>query len=209
VINRATIETRGQVILARDSTLIISAFHSNCGGETTSSEDVWLSEQTYLKGVRDPYCISSRNARWEKSISRNEWLTYLRKNGYKGASDDQIAYSFVQLSRQTDFRAGSFSLPLRTIRTDLNLRSTFFSVADSGESVILKGRGYGHGVGLCQEGAMAMAAKGFNYLQIMDFYYTGIFVANIKDAVLIPEAEALPINNSQEVEGADHSHDGR
>jgi len=207
VINRATLETKGQVILSSDSTLIISAFHSNCGGETSSSEDVWLSEQPYLKSVRDPYCVSSRNARWEKPFKRNEWLGYLRKNGYKGNSEDQVAYSFVQLSRQTDFRAGSFSLPLRTMRTDLNLRSTFFSVADSGESVILKGRGYGHGVGLCQEGAMAMAARGFKYLQIIDFYYTGIFVADIKDAVLLPDDDTLPVNNIQEVNEDGHSHD--
>jgi stage II sporulation protein D len=205
VINRATLETKGQVILASDSTLIISAFHSNCGGETSSSGDVWLSEQPYLKSVRDPYCGSSRNARWEKSFPRDEWLAYLRQNGYKGNPDDQLQYGFVQLSRQTDFRAGTFSIPLRTMRTDLKLRSTFFSVAISGESVILKGRGYGHGVGLCQEGAMAMAAKGFNYRQIIDFYYTGIFVANIKDAVLIPEDDALPVNNSQEIEGDNHS----
>ncbi len=207
VINRATLETKGQVILSSDSTLIISAFHSNCGGETSSSEDVWLSEQPYLKSVRDPYCVSSRNARWEKPFNRNEWLGYLRKNGYKGNSEDQVAYSFVQLSRQTDFRAGSFSLPLRTMRTDLNLRSTFFSVADSGESVILKGRGYGHGVGLCQEGAMAMAARGFKYLQIIDFYYTGIFVADIKDAVLLPDDNTLPVNNTQEIFDGDHSPD--
>jgi len=209
VINRATLETKGQVILARDSTLIISAFHSNCGGETSSSEDVWLSGQPYLKSVRDPYCSSSRNARWEKSFTKNEWLSYLKKNGYKGTSVDQLPFSFVQLSRQSDFRAGSFSIPLRTIRTDLNLRSAFFSVADSGESVILKGRGYGHGVGLCQEGAMAMAVKGFNYIQIIDFYYTGIFVASIKDAVLIPEDDTLPVNNLQEIAGDDHSHGSR
>jgi len=209
VINRATLETKGQVILAGDSTLIISAFHSNCGGETSSSEDVWLSGQPYLKSVRDPYCGSSRNARWEKSFTKNEWISYLKKNGYKGTSVDQVPFSFVQLSRQSDFRAGSFSIPLRTIRTDLNLRSAFFSVADSGESVILKGRGYGHGVGLCQEGAMAMAVKGFNYLQIIDFYYTGIFVANIKDAILIPEDDTLPVNNLQEIAGDDHSHGSR
>jgi stage II sporulation protein D len=207
VITRATLETKGQVILASDSTLIISAFHSNCGGETSSSEDVWLSQQPYLKSVRDPYCVSSRSSGWEKTFTRNEWLGYLRKNGYKGTSEDKAAFTFVQLSRQTDFMAGSFSLPLRTMRTDLNLRSTFFSVADSGESVILKGRGYGHGVGLCQEGAMAMAARGFKYLQIINFYYSGVFVADIKNAVLLPDDNALPVNNIQDINDDGHSPD--
>ena len=49
LLNEAALETKGLVILDKDSTLIISAFHSNCGGETSSSEDVWLSGQPYLK----------------------------------------------------------------------------------------------------------------------------------------------------------------
>ncbi len=66
---------------------------------------------------------------------------------------------------------------LRTIRTDLNLRSAFFSVVPEGDTIKLKGRGYGHGVGLCQEGAMAMAAKGSDYKQIIDFYYVGVIIS--------------------------------
>ena len=67
----------------------------------------------------------------------------------------------------------------------MNLRSAFFSVYADGDSVILKGRGYGHGVGLCQEGAMAMAKGGKKYRQILDFYYSGIILADIKNAVIL------------------------
>ena len=68
----------------------------------------------------------------------------------------------------------------------MNLRSAFFSVVPEGDSLLFKGRGYGHGVGLCQEGAMAMADIGFNYQQIIKFYYFGVFVSNIKNAVILP-----------------------
>jgi stage II sporulation protein D len=78
-----------------------------------------------------------------------------------------------------------FSIPLRTIRSDLNLKSTFFSVFTEGDSVILKGRGYGHGVGLCQEGAMVMASNGFKYRDIINFYYTGVIISDIKNAVFL------------------------
>jgi stage II sporulation protein D len=74
-------------------------------------------------------------------------------------------------------------MPLRTIRSDLNLRSTFFSVYANSDSVILKGRGYGHGVGLCQEGAMVMASKGFKFKDIINFYYSGVIISDIKNAV--------------------------
>jgi stage II sporulation protein D len=45
------------------------------------------------------------------------------------------------------------------------------------------GRGYGHGVGLCQEGAMNMASKGFSCRQIIDFYYFGVFIDDIKNVI--------------------------
>ena len=186
LLNKETLETRGLVILDKDSSLIISAFHSNCGGETSSSDDVWLSGQPYLKSVVDPYCITSRNATWRKSYPVNEWLSYIRKSGYKGNIENPSIFNFHQDSRLTDYKIGSLKIPLRTIREDLNLRSTFFSVFAVGDSIILKGRGYGHGVGLCQEGAMEMAARGFNYKQIIDFYYFGVLISDIKNAVALP-----------------------
>jgi stage II sporulation protein D len=176
LIIRAARETRGQVILASDSTPIISAFHSNCGGETSPSEDVWLSSQPYLKKVSDPYCLTSRNAKWQGRTGLSDWIRYLKKTGYSGKTDDVSLFNFSQIKRVNSYRAGDFTLPLRQIRTDFNLRSTFFSLTVDGDSVVFKGRGYGHGVGLCQEGAMVMAAKGFNYRQIIEFYYTGVFI---------------------------------
>jgi stage II sporulation protein D len=185
LLNKAAMETMGLVILNRDSTLIISAFHSNCGGQTSSSDDVWLAGQSYLKSVVDPYCTSSRNASWQKSIPLTEWVKYIRKSGYLGKAEDPSVFNFKQESRLTDYNVRSFSLPLTTIRYDLNLRSTFFSVFVHNDSVILKGRGYGHGVGLCQEGAMEMAEKGFSYRQIVSFYYSGVFISDIKNAVIL------------------------
>jgi stage II sporulation protein D len=188
IINNAVYETENQVILDKDSILIIAAFHSNCGGETATSEDVWLANQPYLKSVTDPYCIASRNSKWEKTVKLTDWIDILKKSGYQGSTEKSEVFNFVQNTRVTDYRTGSFSLPLRTIRTELNLRSTFFSVAANGGSVVLKGRGYGHGVGLCQEGAMVMAAKGFSYKKIIDFYYSGVWISDIKNAVILPES---------------------
>ena len=185
LLNEAAIETRGLVILDKDSILIISAFHSNCGGETSSSEDVWLSGQPYLKSVSDPYCIRSRSAAWQKSYSLSDWLKYIRRSGFYGNVNDPSMLNFSQENRLSDYKTATFSISLRTMRSDLNLRSTFFSVVTEGDSVILKGKGYGHGVGLCQEGAMAMAVKGFRYREIINFYYTGVIISDIKNAVLL------------------------
>jgi stage II sporulation protein D len=179
ILNKAAMETHNQVILDRDSVLIISAFHSNCGGQTSSSEDVWLTSQPYLKSVIDPHCLTSRNALWERSIGVGEWVGFLKKHGFSDNSGDPAQLGFSQKSRLTAYKAGTFTMSLRTIRTDLNLRSTFFSVVPEGDTIKLNGRGYGHGVGLCQEGAMAMAVKGFDYKQIIDFYYFGVIISDI------------------------------
>lgn len=182
-------KTRGRVILAPDSTLIISAFHSNCGGETSPSGYVWLTDVIYLKGIKDPWCASSRNAQWGKSYSTEEWTSYLRKSGETTGLENISQMTCSQENRGYEYTAGNISLPFVKIRDDLGLRSAFFSIIVENDSVILVGRGYGHGVGLCQEGAMEMAKRGYDYREIIDFYYTGVIIADIVEAIQREEAD--------------------
>lgn len=179
---RAVSETGNRVILAADSTLIISAFHSNCGGETSTSDFVWLSSHAYLKKVIDPWCLKSPNARWKKTITLSEWEACLKRLGFKPEGKTAQSYNFGQDTRQDLYRTGSFSIPFNSIRNDLNLKSAFFSVTREGNSIILSGRGYGHGVGLCQEGAMVMAARGFKSDEIIKFYYSDVIITDIKNS---------------------------
>jgi stage II sporulation protein D len=182
IIRNSVTDTRDLVITTPDSCLIMSAFHSNCGGETSPSQYVWLTDQPYLSKVIDPYCMNSRNAVWKKTISLTEWKELLKRNGYKGGPPDVSLYNFEQPSRVPDYIVGAFILPLRILRSELDLRSTFFSVSVNGDSVLLSGRGYGHGVGLCQEGAMVMSVKGFTFEDIIRFYYPGVRLIRIQDA---------------------------
>jgi len=178
VIVGATLATKGLVIMGKDSLPITATFHSNCGGETLASEDLWLTGHSYLKKVKDPYCTSSRNSRWNKIITVSDWIGYLKKSGMPSAPAQYASLNFNQPARMVSYRTGNFSIPFVQIRTDLGLRSSFFSVKVEGNEVILNGRGYGHGVGLCQEGAMVMASKGFDFRKIIDFYYKGVILEN-------------------------------
>jgi len=177
VIDEAVDATKGLVVTGPDSLLILTPFHSNCGGETVPSDRVWLTGLPYLKAVTDPYCLYSRNATWESEINLGDWKQYLEKKGYNGDGDPG-SLNFLQNSRKENYVTSGFHYPLENIRDDFSLRSTFFSVMVAGEKVQLKGRGYGHGVGLCQEGAMVMATRGFSYSQIIGFYYTGVTIMN-------------------------------
>jgi len=174
--------TAGRVIVTSDSTLIISAFHSNCGGETSPSEYVWVISVPYLTSVKDPYCTTSGNATWEKKVSVKEWRNVLAGYGYTGNTDVASGFVFNQNSRTMHYTIGSFRIPFYVLRNALGLRSAWFSVYAAGDSLLLRGRGYGHGIGLCQEGAMVMAGKGIKYEDIIRFYYPGVQIIDVRDA---------------------------
>lgn len=180
LINASVKHTSGQVAVTSDSSLIISAFHSNCGGETSPSEYVWLSAHPYLVKVVDPYCVTSKNSTWQKTVSLNEWAEMLSHNGYKEPADSAKQFLFRQRIRVMDYVTGQFKIPFSKIRIELGLRSSWFSVSEKGDSLLLSGKGYGHGVGLCQEGAMVMASAGKKFEEILKFYYPGVSVVGIE-----------------------------
>ena len=74
------------------------------------------------------------------------------------------------------------------IRNDWQLKSTFFSISVEGGNVVFRGRGYGHGVGMCQEGAMEMGRRGFKYGEIINFYYRNVIMMDVNALeIKIPE----------------------
>ncbi len=194
LITRAVNDTKGMVIVSPDSNLIIAAFHSNCGGETSPSEYVWPAKQSYLVKVTDPWCTRSRNAAWEKVIPAKSWISMLTRHGYSGQPDSTTVFDFARTSRVQEYVTGTFSLPFSRIRSELDLRSAWFSVKADGDSIRLSGRGYGHGVGLCQEGAIAMAGKGYHFNDIIAFYYPGVRILDIGSAKKSEDDKATPKN---------------
>lgn len=176
VIAEAVRETTGQVIVHNDSILINALFHSNSGGFTLSSADVWVTSLPYLQSVVDTFSLTGKNYSWSTSIPVVQWLNYLDSR-YKYPvyidSMRQLALNFCQAERQKYFY---HDIPLTAIRNDLKLRSTFFSVTSDRDMVVFNGYGYGHGVGLSQEGAIRMAELGYSCEEIIRFYYSGVAV---------------------------------
>lgn len=169
--------TEALIITDADSVPAIAAFHANSGGETQGAEKAWLTSVPYLKAVLDPFSIGQPGERWEISISAAKWLEYLKKNGFTmSKKPDYKRYEFTQQHRAVYYQAGDHKIELRKIREDWNLRSTYFSVVYNEGSYIFRGKGYGHGVGLSQEGAINMARKGYHYSDILNFYYHNIHI---------------------------------
>lgn len=187
--------TRGMVMVDPNIKMIHALFHSNCGGETMNAEDLWSKREPYLRATVDPYCRNAPHANWTKTYTRKEWVGYLeRRFGAKSMDKDHFAALLNYDPTCRDLYLGNtFPLvPLKHVREDLKLNSTYFSVKTTGDQVTLQGRGFGHGVGLCQEGAMRMAREGKSYTDILHQYYTDVHLVDVTTLDFFREEEPVP-----------------
>ena len=180
---KAVKETKNLVLVDDQMNYITASYFSNSGGQTVNVEDVWLKPLPYLRSIKDPYSKGTYNYRWEKKIPKDKWLNYLnRKHNFPLNEQAAVnaACNFNQPKRTKYFINWKYHILLTEIRTDWKLKSTFFSISDLDDYVLLKGKGFGHGVGLSQEGAMQMVKLGFGFLEVLRFYYTDVHLINLQ-----------------------------
>ncbi len=178
--SRGVRETAGEVLTYEDR--VIQAFyHSNCGGHTEASENVWGFALPYMRGVDCAYCLKSPSAKWEQSIPLKRFESSLRDSGYLVANLREIRTGRKNRSgRVTDVSLvsakGRLTISAVALRKAIGysiIKSTNFEVRIAGDDVLFAGIGYGHGVGLCQWGAKQRALDGFDYREILSYYYPG------------------------------------
>ena len=87
-------------------------------------------------------------------------------------------YCFYQPQRKSYYELFGSKIPLTEMRKDFKLSSTFFNIEQAADKIIFTGRGSGHGVGLCQQGAIEMVRKGYNFKKILGYYYKGVRLVN-------------------------------
>jgi len=178
-IQKAVDETTGKVIVDAKNSLVTSYFSANCGGQTCDAAYIWNTSVPYLESFVDTFCIHTRQAKWEKRIKKSSWDAYLNKEfglNKLGVDIGDLKYNFIQDQRKAFYIHPSLGIPLRDLRQKFNLKSTYFSTRLEGDEVVISGRGFGHGVGLCQEGAMQMALSGYSYQQIALFYFSRVSI---------------------------------
>ncbi|MCI5056298.1 MAG: SpoIID/LytB domain-containing protein, partial [Flavobacteriales bacterium] len=148
-IRSAVFYTSGMVLVDKNMKFLTAAYHSNCGGRTANSEDVWTHEKSYLRSVPDTFCLSQPHAVWEKRVSKSKWLNYLEMIHELELSNDNakiVDLNYSSNARDPYFLASDSSLTTTTIRADWKLRSSFFDIVQEEDEVVLKGKGFGHGV---------------------------------------------------------------
>ena len=176
--------TEGQIITDSLKNPIIAAFHSNCGGKTQNSEVGWTTSLPYLRSVTDTFCLNQPHAKWEVTIPFNKWNAYIASSS-QNFNDSSITKSLngtvedpFSLERQKYFTYKGKQILTKKLRLDWKFKSSWFTITEQKDSILVQGRGYGHGIGLCQEGAMHMAELDLTHEEIIHFYYTGVLIGN-------------------------------
>ena len=171
-IKLGTMQSYGMTLVDTSGALIETPFHSNSGGQTANSEDVWRAAVPYLRSVPDTFSWGMKQSDWHVTVSEKEWLGYFAKKH----KVDTAAMRDTLLFFQQPLRAARIlDIPLTRVRSDFKLKSTFFDVRYDSLShmVTLYGHGYGHGVGLSQEGCIRMVRLGIPFDSVLRHYYTG------------------------------------
>jgi stage II sporulation protein D len=179
--------TEGQFLLDDGGRTIDSYFGASCGGETADIATLWgTAPATYLPGVRDEFCESGPHAHWTDMITRNDLLRALQSDSRTNVGHrlDKVVITKRDATERAEFitlegehrkvvRGWDFKIVVGRVLGWNLLKSSRFEVSRSGTNFVFRGSGFGHGLGLCQEGAHVMAARGVSYQRILEKYFPG------------------------------------
>lgn len=174
----AVAATRHKILISGSGAPITAAFHSNCGGHTQGAEAVWRTSLPYLRCMADTFCLKGNHSHWETTVDSDKWGDWLA--AARGHADGPT--SLLPTERKPHLMDTTVAIRAAAARAAFGLPSAFFVAIDDGETVDLIGRGFGHGIGMCQEGAMARAEAGHTSWEILNAYYQQIFLADSRAA---------------------------
>lgn len=187
--------TKGLILTPIGSKKPMKAYyHSTCGGMTELPENVWGSASAGIKRrVKCEYCRSSPSFFWEAKFQDSEMIKKLFKvaralsrpfpkfdaREILKVETETLPYSDrvenVKFEMKDLVHHLSVTIPANKLRVGVDpvqLKSTQFKVFNLGsDEIVFRGRGYGHGVGMCQWGAKVMGDKGFKAKSILSQYY--------------------------------------
>lgn len=176
-VSKAVKETDGEVVTYLGEA-IQAFFHSSSGGKTESSKNVWGKDIPYLVSVDSPNEDKIMSTFFsEKEISYKELKDKI--NEFKGETvitTEKLKSKIKVISktegnRVKDIKIDKAILSGTEIRNILDLHSANFEIELKDKSIVFKVKGYGHGVGMSQWGAEAMAKEGKSYREILSYYY--------------------------------------
>ena len=177
-IKNAVAETDGEY-LVYEGEPILAVFHSSSNGCTEDSGNVWGSSLPYLQSVKSPETSQEVPGYiTDVTVSPDDFSATILAEYPEAVLDGAPADWFGPLVKDASGRVetaviGGVSIPGTALRSLFSLRSASIEITAGDDSIVLTTTGYGHGVGMSQYGANALAAQGKDYEEILQWYYTG------------------------------------
>lgn len=162
--------------------LIEALYHAASGGKTEDSENVFASAQPYLRSVNSANEVGASHMTDEERLSRKSFIKTINAVWPEAKLKDSKLEEQVEVTarfasgRVQAVRLGGASATGRELRGALELYSAWFTLDITKSEVVIKTKGYGHGVGMSQAGANGMAREGAVYEEILAHYYSGVSI---------------------------------
>lgn len=182
------VHTPGLVLLSKKNKPITGFFHSSCGGRLSRPSVMWkgavdLYKPPYWDGEqarKEAYCISSPDRYWQYQFDpKGKDMIFGAGNSIQSVFYTNKRVSSILLTNGESVSISRFmSMAGRSFGWSA-VKSNYFSIAENEKGLLIKGRGAGHGVGLCQWGAMQMAKEGKTYRQIVEHYFRGAILEKL------------------------------
>ncbi len=190
---RASEETAGKVLVNKKGALVPAFFHAKCGGKTFLPHQIWDNSILGYKSIRCPHCHGHGKKSWVKKVLKNrlyKFLKWAQKKGYIDSgkkiskrsriliAPDRLQNLKLRFYVDDDVYVIKKTFLRRFFGRNL-FPSNYFLVKNKKRYLKILGAGNGHGVGMCQLGALHLAKIGFSYKKILSYYFPQLTLTNI------------------------------
>ena len=200
VTTRAAVATSGRVLLHQGQPAFVF-YSASCGGQTELASRVWPGAADYSRepSLEDDACAGE--PAWTSEVRVADVERALRAAGHKGSrlrdlrvlsrnESDRVARLRVDGFAPGEISGHEFRMALGRVAGWQSLKSTAFDVDRTSGGYRFRGRGFGHGVGLCVIGAGRRAARGASAEDILRFYFPGLSIGTLSSAATTTVAAA-------------------
>lgn len=178
---KASKETEGEILVGPSGKISPAFFHSKCGGKTLRPDQVWGGVEEGYRSVDCTFCQKTGMKDWKGKIHSKKMVNMIDQVLKRYYSDqitdanikimpDSLSNSEIRLYSGDRLHIVKKSY-LRNLAGRETLPSNNFIVSMKENDIHVEGQGYGHGVGLCQLGALELAKRGYDYRQILSYYF--------------------------------------
>lgn len=182
--NAASNETEGQILATKSGKINPIFFNAKCGGRTLRPDQVWHNREEGYQSVNCPFCHDIGPKGWAHAITKQRLYNFLNwayeKNYLKERVEGKL-HSIILVPDNLDRFTLNFYINDRPFIIEKSLLRNFFGGVEfpsntfalkmTQRGLVAEGEGLGHGVGLCQMGALAMAQRGWSYKKILAHYF--------------------------------------